>query len=87
MNKINYYVLFPNVESGQALYRLVKQAGINATMAPTPRKASKCCGIAILYYDPADTFRIKKLAEINQCAVSDFYQENEDHDPNRMRFC
>ena len=48
MQKIQHYVLFPNHDNGMRLYGILKEAGIKATIAPTPRVASKCCGISLL---------------------------------------
>ena len=48
MQKIQHYVLFPNHDNGMRLYGILKEAGIKATIAPTPRAASKCCGISLL---------------------------------------
>ena len=45
MQKILHYVLFPNHDNGMRLYGILKEAGIKTTIAPTPRVASKCCGI------------------------------------------
>ena len=45
MQKIQHYVLFPNHDNGMRLYGILKEAGIKTTIAPTPRVASKCCGI------------------------------------------
>ena len=48
MQKIQHYVLFPNHDNGMRLYGILKEAGIKTTIAPTPRVASKCCGISLL---------------------------------------
>ena len=40
MQKIQHYVLFPNHDNGMRLYGILKEAGIKATIAPTPRAAS-----------------------------------------------
>ena len=45
---ISYYVLFPNHDNGMRLYREMKENGLKCTIAPTPREASKCCGISLL---------------------------------------
>ena len=48
MSQTQYYVLFPNHDNGMRLYHELKSLGIKATIAPTPRSASKCCGISLL---------------------------------------
>ena len=44
-----HYVLFPDVKNAQALYELMKAAGVRCTFAPTPREADRCYGLAALY--------------------------------------
>ena len=39
MQKIQHYVLFPNHDNGMRLYGILKEAGIKAIIAPTPRVA------------------------------------------------
>ena len=43
-----YYVLFKNHDNGMRLYNSLKSKNIKATIAPTPRVASKSCGISLL---------------------------------------
>lgn len=44
----DYYILFPNHQEGLRLHRELKRAGVKCTITPTPRKASRCCGISLL---------------------------------------
>ena len=46
--EMQYYVLFPNHENGMKLYRILKEKGVRTQISPTPRAASKCCGISLL---------------------------------------
>ena len=62
MQKIQHYVLFPNHDNGMRLYGILKEAGIKTTIAPTPRVASKCCGISLLV-------REEDLDTIQKCSV------------------
>ncbi|MGN1266379.1 MAG: DUF3343 domain-containing protein, partial [Dorea sp.] len=48
MKKIQHYVLFPNHDNGMRLYNELKKLGVRAIIAPTPRSASKCCGISLM---------------------------------------
>ena len=48
MEKIQHYVLFPNHDNGMRLYNELKKLGVWAVIAPTPRSASKCCGISLI---------------------------------------
>ena len=48
MEKIQHYVLFPNHDNGMRLYNELKKLGVWAVIAPTPRSASKCCGISLM---------------------------------------
>lgn len=84
---MKYYVFLPDMATVMELYNLIKAENIKATLAPTPREASHCCGVAILYDNGEDKKRIKEIVEENNIAIDDFWQcENKD-DPNRMKFC
>ena len=48
MKEVQHYVLFPNHDNGMRLYKKLKEEGVGAVIAPTPRSASKCCGISLL---------------------------------------
>ncbi len=43
-----YYILFPNHHEGLKAHKYLKEAGIKCTISPTPREASKSCGISLL---------------------------------------
>ena len=53
-------MLFPNHDNGMRLYKELKNLGVRATIAPTPRAASKCCGISLLVEE-------KDLDVIREC--------------------
>ena len=59
MKEIQYYVLFPNHDNGMRLYKKLKEEGVGAVIAPTPRSASKCCGISLLVKEK-DIERIRR---------------------------
>ncbi len=61
---MEYYVLFPNHNNGLHLYRSLKKAQIKATIVPTPRRASSCCGISLLI--PKEAIDV-----VNQCVKSE----------------
>jgi hypothetical protein len=42
------YILFPNHHEGLRLYQELKAAGVKCTIAPTPREASRFCGMSLL---------------------------------------
>ncbi|NPV90890.1 MAG: DUF3343 domain-containing protein [Firmicutes bacterium] len=44
----DYYILFPNHHEGLRLYQELKAAGVRCTIAPTPREASRFCGMSLL---------------------------------------
>lgn len=44
----NWYILFPNHHEGLRLNGELKRQGIKNTIAPTPRAASKSCGISLI---------------------------------------
>lgn len=84
--KIQHYVLFPNHDNGMRLYKEVKALGVKAIIAPTPRAASKCCGISLLIKE-------EDLETVNQCIaehdieILGIAEIEKDINPNRDRYC
>lgn len=84
--KERYYVLFPDVTNAQKLYGLMKAAGLRCTLAPTPREADRCCGVAVLYENGGDREAIKRIVAENGVNVLRFFT-GAAGDPGRMKFC
>lgn len=45
---IDYYVLFKNHTDAMALYQAARQRQLAVKISPTPRQASRCCGVSLL---------------------------------------
>lgn len=58
-----HYILFQDVKDATSAYEYLKAKGFSLTLAPTPRKASKCCGVCILSKDKREFEKIKELIE------------------------
>nr|WP_317450307.1 DUF3343 domain-containing protein [uncultured Sellimonas sp.] len=83
---ISYYVLFPNHDNGMRLYREMKENGLKCTIAPTPREASKCCGISLLV-KKEDLDQIRQIVKKKQIEILQIAEIKKDIDPNRDRYC
>ena len=83
---ISYYVLFPNHDNGMRLYREMKENGLKCTIAPTPREASKCCGISLLV-KKQDLDQIRQIVKEKQIEILQIAEIKKDIDPNRDRYC
>lgn len=83
---ISYYVLFPNHDNGMRLYREIKENGLKCTIAPTPREASKCCGISLLV-KKEDLDQIRQIVKEKQIEILQIAEIKKDIDPNRDRYC
>ena len=83
---ISYYVLFPNHDNGMRLYREMKENGLKCTIAPTPREASKCCGISLLR-KKEDLGQIRQIVKEKQIEILQIAEIKKDIDPNRDRYC
>ena len=61
-----YYILFKNHDNGMRLYNSLKSKNIKCTIAPTPRVASKSCGISLLINkdDIEKTYALEKAYNI-----------------------
>ena len=86
MQKIQHYVLFPNHDNGMRLYGILKEAGIKATIAPTPRVASKCCGISLLVREE-DLEAIRKFIDETHMEILKIAAIERDINPRRDRYC
>lgn len=83
---ISYYVLFPNHDNGMRLYREMKENGLKCTIAPTPREASKCCGISLLV-KKEDLDQIRQIVKEKKIEILQIAEIKKDIDPNRDRYC
>ena len=83
---ISYYVLFPNHYNGMRLYRDMKENGLKCTIAPTPREASKCCGISLLV-KKEDLDQIRQIVKEKQIEILQIAEIKKYIYPNRDRYC
>ena len=86
MKEIQYNVLFPNPDNGMRLYKKLKEEGVGAVIAPTPRSASKCCGISLLVKEK-DIERIRDCVRKNSIEILDIVTVEKDVNPGRDRYC
>lgn len=87
MGQKDFYILFPDVTNAQNLYEALKKKGIKCTLAPTPRDADKCCGVAVLYYQEEDKETIEKIVQEVEVKILKFYEKENSNDPDRLKFC
>ena len=86
MKEIQHYVLFPNHDNAMRLYKEVKALGVKAVIAPTPRAASKCCGVSLRVLEE-DIERIRQCAADHNVEIQDIAAVEKDVNPNRDRYC
>lgn len=86
MYKTQHYVLFPNHDNGMRLHRELKAEGIRAVIAPTPRAASKCCGISLLI-EEKDIEAVRRCVAENEIDILDIVEIQKDINPNRDKYC
>ena len=86
MKEIQHYVLFPNHDNAMRLYKEVKSLGVKAVIAPTPRAASKCCGVSLRVLEE-DIEKIRQCAAIHNVEIQDIAAVEKDVNPNRDRYC
>jgi hypothetical protein len=87
MTEKEYYIIFPNVENGLKLNELLKAAKISVTIAPTPREATKCCGISLLIKNKDDIPLIEKCIADNKIEILNIFETVNKRDPMRNKFC
>ena len=86
MKEVQHYVLFPNHDNGMRLYKKLKEEGVGAVIAHTPRSASKCCGISLLVREE-DLDRVRRCVEEDRIEILDIAAVERDVDPGRDRYC
>jgi len=86
MKEIQHYVLFPNHNNGMRLHKELKGLGIRAVIAPTPRAASKCCGISLLVKEE-DLTAIEQCIQDHSIEIWEIAAIEKDVDPRRDRYC
>lgn len=86
MEEYQYYVLFPNHNNGLLLHKSLKELGVRATIAPTPRVLSKCCGISLMV-EEEDIEKIKACVEEKKVEILGIERIRKDVNPNRDRYC
>lgn len=86
MHKTEHYVLFPNHDNGMRLYRQLKTLGVRAIIAPTPRAASKCCGISLLV-EEKDLDVIKECIREHEIDILSIAEIERDINPKRDKYC
>lgn len=86
MPDIQHYVLFSNHDNAMRLYRELKKLGVRAVIAPTPRSASKCCGVSLMV-DKEDLDKIQDTATEKEIEILKIAEVEKDFNPHRDRYC
>lgn len=84
--KKQHYVIFPNHDNGMRLYKELKSLGVRATIAPTPRAVSKCCGISLLV-EEKDIEVIEACIEEHKIEILEIAAIEKDINPMRDKYC
>ena len=78
------YLLCPNAEAALRLQTRLREAEIDATLAPTPREADHCCGLSIFLGEGEQKSQVEEVLAEGFC--HDGFFETEGPNPFRMRF-
>lgn len=81
------WLLFHDVESAMRLHRILRADGMKISIAPTPREASKCCGVCILLDEPEDAEKAVRLAADANISLRGIHRMNTDFNPGRDKYC
>lgn len=79
-------MLFPNHDNGMRLHKELKALGVKAVIAPTPRVASKCCGISLLI-QKEDVEIVEQCVRDHHIEILKIAEVEKDVNPNRDRYC
>ena len=78
--------MFPNHDNGMRLHKELKALGVKAVIAPTPRVASKCCGISLLI-QKEDVEIVEQCVRDHHIEILKIAEVEKDVNPNRDRYC
>ena len=85
MEKV-YYVLFNNHTNGLELHKVLRSKGLTATISPTPRSLSKCCGVSLIV-DEAELEEVREAIRENDIEILDIEYIKKDVNNNRDVYC
>lgn len=85
MEKV-YYVLFNNHTNGLKLHKVLRSKGLTATISPTPRSLSKCCGVTLIV-DEAELEEVREAIRENDIEILDIEYIKKDVNNNRDVYC
>ncbi len=85
MEKV-YYVLFNNHTNGLKLHKVLRSKGLTATISPTPRSLSKCCGVSLIV-DEAELEEVREAIRENDIEILDIEYIEKDVNNNRDVYC
>ena len=77
---------FQNHDNGMRLYKELKALGVRAVISPTPRTASKCCGISLMV-EEEDLDTIQSCAKDRGIEILKIAAVERDLNPKRDRYC
>ena len=86
MTEIQHYILFPNHDNAMRLYRELRKLGVRAVIAPTPRSASKCCGISLMIKEE-DIETVQDCVSEHGIEILKIAAVEKDLNPHRDRYC
>lgn len=85
MEKI-YYVLFNNHTNGLKLHKILRSRGLVATISPTPRSLSKCCGVSLIV-DEGELDKVRQAIRENDVEILGIECIEKDINDNRDVYC
>lgn len=80
------YILFPNHDNAMRLYRELRKETIYAKIAPTPRSASKCCGVSLIV-KKENLRQIQETIKGKEISIEKIVEIEEDINPQRDKYC
>lgn len=86
MEEYQHYVLFPNHDNGMRLHKELRALKVYGQICPTPRAASKCCGISLMVHEE-DLDVIRKCVKEYHIDILEIVKLKKDVNPHRDRYC
>ncbi|NLC88889.1 MAG: DUF3343 domain-containing protein [Clostridiaceae bacterium] len=85
-SEVTWFVLFENHTQGLELNRLLRAAGLHATIVPAPRALSLSCGVA-LALRTEELAAVREVIAQNDAEILKIASLEKDINPRRDRYC
>ena len=80
------FILFNTSAEGMFVYSRLLEEKLDITIAPTPREASKCCGVAVLIRKDSHVPIARQIIEDENLPILSWYVREDGYNTKRDKY-